>query len=112
VVNVKKPYPSVPGTGDCTKKRNCIAIYETNENFRRAFNGFYHFSPDADHSEETGKAAHFFLEYWGMTALFHDVGYPFELTFEQAIAFFEAGEDDRGKNTPFIVYKNMKTMSL
>ena len=88
-----------------------IAIYETNENFRRAFDSFYHFTPDADHPEESKKAAHFFLEYWGMTALFHDVGYPFELTFEQVISFFEAGDDDRGKNTPFIVYKNMKTMT-
>ena len=88
-----------------------LAIYETNENFRRAFNRFYHFAPDADHSEESGKAAHFFLEYWGMTALFHDVGYPFELTFEQVISFFEADDDDRGKNTPFIVYRNMKTMT-
>ena len=88
-----------------------LAIYETNENFRRAFNRFYHFTPGADRSEESGRAAHFFLEFWGMTALFHDVGYPFELTFEQVIAFFEAGEDDRGKNTPFIVYKNMKTMT-
>ena len=88
-----------------------IAIYETNENFRRAFNRFYHFTPDEDRPGESGKAAHFFLEYWGMTALFHDVGYPFELTFEQVISFFEAGDDDRGKNTPFIVYKNMKTMT-
>lgn len=87
-----------------------LAIYETNENFRRAFNNFYHFTADADRVEESGRAAHFFLEYWGMTALFHDVGYPFELTFEQVFSFFEADDDDRGKTTPFIVYKNMKTM--
>ena len=36
-----------------------IAIYETNENFRRAFNRFYHFTPDADRPGESGKAAHF-----------------------------------------------------
>ena len=57
------------------------------------------------------QAAHFFLEYWGMTSLFHDIGYPFELTFEQVMAFFDAGDDDRTANNPFIVYKNMKTMT-
>ena len=88
-----------------------LAIYETNENFRSTFDRFYHFSPDADHKKTYASAAHFFLEYWGLTALFHDVGYPFELTFEQVISFFEADDDDRGKNTPFIIYKNIKTMT-
>ena len=88
-----------------------LAIYETNENFRRAFDNFYHFTSAADHSAESGRAAHFFLKYWGMTALFHDVGYPFELTFEQVISFFEAGDEERGKKTPFIIYKNMKAMT-
>ena len=88
-----------------------LAIYETNDNFRRAFNSYYHFGQPEDRDQESPKAAHFFLEYWGMTALFHDIGYPFELTFEQVMAFFEAGDDDRGTNTPFIVYKNMRTMT-
>lgn len=82
-----------------------LAIYETNEIFRRAFHSYYHFD------QESPKAAHFFLEYWGMTSLFHDIGYPFELTFEQVMAFFDAGDDDRTANNPFIVYKNMKTMT-
>ena len=82
-----------------------LAIYETNENFRRAFHSYYHFD------QESPKAAHFFLEYWGMTSLFHDIGYPFELTFEQVIAFFDADDDDRTANNPFIVYKNMETMT-
>ncbi len=82
-----------------------LAIYETNENFRRAFHSYYHFD------QESPKAAHFFLEYWGMTSLFHDIGYPFELTFEQVMAFFDAGDEDRTANNPFIVYKNMKTMT-
>ena len=57
-----------------------LAIYETNENFRKALNSYYHFDQDSP------EAAHFFLEYWGMTSLFHDIGYPFELTFEQVMA--------------------------
>ena len=82
-----------------------LAIYETNENFRRTFHSYYHFD------QESPRAAHFFLEYWGMTSLFHDIGYPFELTFEQVIAFFDADDDDRTANNPFIVYKNMETMT-
>ena len=82
-----------------------LAIYETNENFRRAFHSYYHFD------QESPRAVHFFLEYWGMTSLFHDIGYPFELTFEQVIAFFDADDDDRTANNPFIVYKNMETMT-
>ena len=31
--------------------------------------------------------------------------------FEQVMAFFEAGDDDRAANNPFVVYKNMKTMT-
>ena len=88
-----------------------LAIYETNENFRRTFNSYYHFDQAEDRNQESPEAAHFFLKYWGMTALFHDIGYPFELTFEQVMAFFEAGDDDRTANNPFIVYKNMKTMT-
>lgn len=88
-----------------------LAIYETNEKFRRAFNSYYHFDQAEDRDQEFHKAAHFFLEYWGITSLFHDIGYPFELTFEQVMAFFEAGDDDRTTKNPFIVYKNMGTMT-
>ena len=98
-----------------------LAIYETNDNFRRAFNSYYHFdqaldrkakdSPREGRNQYSPNAAHFFLEYWGMTSLFHDIGYPFELVFEQVMAFFEAGDDDRGAANPFIVYKNMRTMT-
>lgn len=35
--------------------------------------------------QASAEAAHFFLKYWGMTSLFHDIGYPFELTFEQIL---------------------------
>ena len=82
-----------------------LAIYETNENFRRTFNSYHHFD------QESLGAAHYFLKYWGMTSLFHDIGYPFELVFEQVMAFFDADDDDRTAKNPFIVYKNMKTMT-
>ena len=88
-----------------------LAIYETNAHFRRAFDSYYHFDQAEDGKQASSEAAHFFLEYWGITSLFHDIGYPFELTFEQVMAFFEAGDDDRTANNPFVVYKNMKTLT-
>ena len=88
-----------------------LAVYETNENFRRAFNSYYHFDRAGDRHQASPEAAHFFLKYWGMTSLFHDIGYPFELTFEQVMAFFDADDDDRTASNPFVVYKNMKTMT-
>ena len=82
-----------------------LAIYESNASFRTAFNAIYRFDP-----EPSCEAANFFLEYWGLTSLFHDIGYPFELTFEQVMTYFDADDSARGKN-PYIIYKNMEAMT-
>jgi len=79
-----------------------LAIYETSEFFRRTYKEFYKF-------EDEHKAAHHFLEYWGLTSLFHDIGYPFELPFEQVKSYFEdTGKTFDSKNDPFITYKNIE----
>ena len=88
-----------------------LAIYETNDNFRRAFNTFYHFDAQGDDPEQNHAAANFFLKYWGLTSLFHDIGYPFELTFEQVMAYFRADDETRGRNNPYVVYRNMESMT-
>ena len=88
-----------------------LAIYETNSKFRHAFNAFYHFDRGGDTSQVQNDAANFFLEFWGLTSLFHDIGYPFELVFEQVMSYFEVNDDDRGKNNPYIIYKNTESLS-
>lgn len=88
-----------------------LAIYETNDSFRSAFNAFYHFDTARNDPEQAQAAAHFFLKYWGLTSLFHDIGYPFELTFEQVMAYFGVDDETRGKGEPYIVYKNMDAMT-
>ena len=88
-----------------------LAIYETNDNFRRAFNAFYRFDGEGDDPGQVHAAANFFLKYWGLTSLFHDIGYPFELMFEQAMAYFGADDETRGRNNPYIVYRNMEAMT-
>ena len=76
-----------------------LAIYETNEIYRDAYAKEYGL-------ENEQKAAHHFLKYWGLAALFHDIGYPFELPFEQVCSYFEVGGKKR-KNMPFISYNAM-----
>ena len=87
-----------------------LAIYETNDHFRKAFKAFYHFSTDENDVEADHQAAHKFLELWGMTGLFHDIGYPFELPFEQVMSYFEIAGLMRGHDNPSLVYRNMKPM--
>ena len=88
-----------------------LAIYESNENYRKAFNEFYHFDTDGNDEKQNHAAAAFFLAYWGLTSLFHDIGYPFELPFEQVLSYFELEDEKRGKDTPFLAYKNIHVMT-
>lgn len=84
-----------------------LAIYETNEGFRRTFQTFYGFVP----GEEEHRAAAFFLEYWGLTSLFHDIGYPFEIPFEQVLAYFELDRKKRGPGSMFLAYRDLNCLS-
>ncbi len=87
-----------------------LAIYESSEAFRRDYREFY---PDLDEQ----KAAFHFLEHWGLTSLFHDIGYPFELPFEQICSYFESMEDnkknvkDARKKSPFLAYQKQEALS-
>ena len=84
-----------------------LAIYETNESFRRTFQTFYGFKP----GEEEHRAAAFFLQYWGLTSLFHDIGYPFEIPFEQVLAYFEVDRRKRGEGCMFLAYRDLNCLS-
>lgn len=88
-----------------------LAIYETNSAYRRRFKKFYGFDPDGGKEEER-KAANLFLEFWGMTALFHDIGYPFELPFEQIISYFEVDNRERGKGIPYIAFHDTDALTI
>ena len=50
-----------------------VAIYANNKPYRKIYNDFYR-CKDGDMN---------FLKNWGLTALFHDIGYPFQLAHEQ-----------------------------
>jgi len=76
-----------------------LAFYRNNRAYRSIYSDFYNIS-------DSKKASYHFLRYWGMTALFHDIGYPFELPFEQVAAYFEAHRYARSTK-PYIAYHNL-----
>ena len=64
-----------------------LAIYQASKLFKKAYADRFGFQAGQERA-----AAHHFLRYWGFTALFHDIGYPFELAFSQ-IADYSPDED-------------------
>lgn len=83
-----------------------LAIYESSEAYRRSFQSFYHLE-----NKKENEAANLFLEYWGLTSLFHDVGYPFELPFEQVLSYFEVDDQERGKGSLFLAYHSVESLT-
>ena len=83
-----------------------LAIYETNEAFRRSFRRFYALEERRDN-----EVANLFLRFWGLTALFHDIGYPFELPFEQVLSYFEVEDRERGKGSLFLAYRDVEVLT-
>lgn len=76
-----------------------LAIYACDSTYRSSFNEFYKFSPLNQGAE--------FLRLWGMVALFHDIGYPFQLAHEQIKIYTT---ELWGKNAvkPYVSFGNMK----
>lgn len=79
-----------------------LAMFDSISVVRNEYKKFYDIDDDC-------KAAHHFLRFWGMTALFHDIGYPFEISFEQVKSYFmqRNKEGDKAKCTdtlPFVCY--------
>ncbi|MBO4514659.1 MAG: hypothetical protein J5721_03180, partial [Lachnospiraceae bacterium] len=83
-----------------------LAIYETNAIFRRVFQEYYGIRSKNEKQQER-KAANLFLEFWGLTSLFHDIGYPFELPFEQVMSYVEVNKQDRGQGSLYIAYRDV-----
>ena len=87
-----------------------LALYKNHRTIRDAYNKHFNLS--------AGQAACHFLEYWGMTSLFHDVGYPFEIAHQQMKSYIDnLGNKKRKANidktgyVPYISYKGMELFS-
>lgn len=80
-----------------------LAIYASNGIYREAYKNHYQIADD--HA-----AAYHYLQYWGLASLFHDIGYPFELPFEQACSYFEVDGSKRTQR-PFMAYHAVETFT-
>lgn len=85
-----------------------LSIYRNHAEFHAAYNKQYEL-------EDGPQAACHFLEFWGMTALFHDIGYPFEIAHQQMKTYtcklFAHNNDDWGFS-PYVSYRNMEEFAL
>ena len=57
-----------------------LALYRNHPAVRASYNAEYGL-------EEGPQASCHFLEFWGLTSLFHDIGYPFEIAHQQMKAY-------------------------
>ena len=92
-----------------------LAIYENNEKYRGIFRRFYKdqigFKRGETEDSKEARTACFFLEYWGLTSLFHDIGYPFEIPFEQIMSYFEVDKKKRGKGTIYLAFHDIYSLT-
>lgn len=66
-----------------------LAIFSNNKKMRDAFKNVY--------GQEN--MCYNFLKYWGTCSLFHDIGYPYEITFNQILEYGKkTGDEDISKN--------------
>ncbi|MBE5848486.1 MAG: hypothetical protein E7300_12545 [Lachnospiraceae bacterium] len=79
-----------------------LAIYQANKTYRETYKAHYALS------KETDAAAHY-LKFWGLASLFHDIGYPFELPFEQVCSYFEVSKEKRDER-PYMAYRALDSL--
>ena len=81
-----------------------LAIYRNNAAVRNEYNRVYGL-------KDGPEAACHFLKYWGITSLFHDIGYPFEIAHQQMKSYVcqldsKNNNDDYGF-APYVSYRNI-----
>ncbi len=74
-----------------------LALFQKNKYIKEAYCTYYGLSDEK-------AAAHHYLKYWGLSALFHDIGYPFEIPFEQVKSYF----GNTINKVPFVAYKGLE----
>ena len=85
-----------------------LAIYRNHDAVRNAYNEHYGLA-------DGPVAACHFLEHWGLTSLFHDIGYPFEIAHQQMKAYvcgLDKHNNDSFGFSPFVSYRNMEDFAL
>lgn len=75
-----------------------LAIYANDKKFNKIISDFY----KQENFNDTK-----FLYLWGLTALFHDIGYPFQLAHEQIKSYVEELWGENNSINPFVSFNNM-----
>ncbi len=78
-----------------------LAVYANDFTYRKAFQKFYGI-------DSAARALYTFLKLWGITSLFHDIGYPFQLAHEQIKNY---SEELWGKGNPLNPYVSFGNFS-
>ena len=78
-----------------------LAVYACDSSFRDIFDDVYC---------AERYSAQDFLYYWGLTALFHDIGYPFQLAHEQIRSYAEDMWGSGNPDNPYVSYENMEPL--
>lgn len=76
-----------------------LAIFSNDKSYRENFCKFYGLSIEDAYTA--------FLKYWGLTALFHDIGYPFQLAHEQIKSYGREIWGDNKSNL-YVSFGNLK----
>ena len=76
-----------------------LAIYANDPAYRANYLSFYRL-------KDNGVSAFQFLKFWGMVALFHDIGYPFQFAHEQIKTYAEEVWGNNEEVNPYVSYGN------
>ena len=77
-----------------------LAIYKNDNNFRQSFLNFYNLQNDTYADSK-------FLYYWGAVSLFHDIGYPFQLVYEQIKIYATEMWGEKNETNPYVSFGNL-----
>lgn len=87
-----------------------LYIYQNNSKFRNCFRNFY--KKNKYNQMQSTDAEEFFFQ-WGIAALFHDIGYPVEISYGQIRKFisFVVEADNKEDAKPYIGYMNFDELN-
>lgn len=86
-----------------------LAIYQSNPTYRMVYEKYMEEKHGFKKENDKDAACHY-LKYWGLASLFHDIGYPFELPFEQVCSYFEVEGIKRSKR-PYVAYHGLESFT-
>ena len=82
-----------------------LAIFNSSDEYRNTYREKYFVEKEVSDKE----LADDFFRFWSITSLFHDIGYVYEIPFEQIKSY--TAEDEKAEERTFFSYENVKYWS-